>query len=130
MASIIAILVPIVRVRLSGEDVRIQDVAYVGASGLVGEVIERDLEGAVIQVYEETEGLRLGEEVLFTGEMLSAELGPGLLGSIYDGIQRPLELAGTQMQQGLRLEPPDKEKLRNFGPTVQDGDSLKAGETA
>ncbi|MGB6018647.1 MAG: hypothetical protein WBF77_03530, partial [Sulfurimonadaceae bacterium] len=99
MASIISILGPIVKVRLSGENVRIQDVAYVGDSGLVGEVIERDLEGAVIQVYEETEGLKLGEGVLFTAEMLSAELGPGLLGSIYDGIQRPLEQAGTQMQK-------------------------------
>ncbi len=127
MASIISIFGPIVKVRLSSENVRIQDVAYVGESGLVGEVIERMPEGAVIQVYEETEGLRLGERVLFTGEMLSAELGPGLLGSIYDGIQRPLEQVGPRMQKGLRLDSLDKEKLWHFVPAVKIGEILKAG---
>ncbi len=128
MASIISILGPIVKVRLSGENVRIQDVAYVGEGGLVGEVIERDLESAVVQVYEETEGLKLGESVHFTSEMLSAELGPGLLGAIYDGIQRPLELAGARMERGLRLAPLDKEKAWYFVPKVRVGEKLKAGD--
>ncbi len=128
MASIISILGPIVKVRLNSESVRIQDVAYVGEAGLVGEVIERDMKSAMVQVYEETEGLTLGEKVLFSGEMLSAVLGPGLLGSIYDGIQRPLELAGTQMQKGLKLEPLDREKLWHFVPNVQTGTTLKAGD--
>ena len=79
MAGIISISGPIVKVSIGNESVRIQDVVYVGALGLIGEVIERDKQSAVVQVYEETEGLMLGEEVVFTGEMLSAELGPGLL---------------------------------------------------
>lgn len=128
MASIISILGPIVKVRINNESVRIQDVAYVGEVGLVGEVIEREMEYAMIQIYEETEGLTLGEKVLFSGEMLSAVLGPGLLGSIYDGIQRPLELVGTQMQKGLKLEPLDREQLWHFTPAVKIGDEVKAGE--
>ncbi|MEA3418745.1 MAG: V-type ATP synthase subunit A [Campylobacterota bacterium] len=130
MASIVSISGPIVRARLHGESVRIQDVAYVGEAGLTGEVIERDLESALIQVYEETEGLKLNEKVTFTGKMLSAELGPGLLGSIYDGIQRPLDLVGTRMQKGLKLDPLDREKQWHFSPSVKVGERLEAGETA
>ncbi len=127
MAEIISISGPIVKVNLDGESVRIQDVVYVGESGLIGEVIERDQENVVVQVYEETEGLKLGEKVVFTGEMLSAQLGPGLLGSIYDGIQRPLDLLGLQMQKGVKLNSLDKEKLWHFTPSVKIGDSVKAG---
>jgi len=72
MAKIISISGPIVKVGIENESVRIQDVAYVGEAGLIGEVIERDTRSAMVQVYEETEGLKLGEKVLFTGEMLSA----------------------------------------------------------
>jgi len=128
MAGIISISGPIVKVSIEGESVRIQDVAYVGEAGLIGEVIERDTKSAMVQVYEETEGLKLGEKVVFTGEMLSALLGPGLLGSIYDGIQRPLKLVGTQMQKGLKLDPLDREKLWHFIPSVNEGQELKAGE--
>jgi len=128
MAKIISISGPIVKVGIEGENVRIQDVAYVGEVGLIGEVIERDIQTAMVQVYEETEGLRLDENVTFTGEMLSALLGPGLLGAIYDGIQRPLKLVGTQMQKGLKLDPLDREKLWHFIPSVKAGEKLKAGE--
>ena len=128
MAGIISISGPIVKVGIEGESVRIQDVAYVGEAGLIGEVIERDIQSAMVQVYEETEGLKLGEKVTFTGEMLSALLGPGLLGSIYDGIQRPLKLIGTQMQKGLKLDPLNREKLWHFIPSVKEGEELKAGE--
>jgi len=128
MAGIISISGPIVKVGIEGESVRIQDVAYVGETGLIGEVIERDTQSAMVQVYEETEGLKLGEKVVFTGEMLSALLGPGLLGSIYDGIQRPLKLVGTQMEKGLKLDPLDRKKLWNFIPSVKEGEELKAGE--
>jgi len=127
MAGIISISGPIVKVSIGNESVRIQDVVYVGALGLIGEVIERDKQSAVVQVYEETEGLMLGEEVVFTGEMLSAELGPGLLGSIYDGIQRPLDLLGRQMQKGVKLDSLDKEKLWHFVPSVKIGDSVTTG---
>ena len=128
MARIISISGPIVKVELEGEVVRIQDVAYVGDAGLTGEVTQRDRKSALIQVYEETEGLRLGETVAFTGEMLSALLGPGLLGSIYDGIQRPLRLAGTRMQKGLKLDPLDRERRWLFVPAVKGGDKIKPGE--
>ncbi len=128
MAGIISISGSIVKVSIEGESVRIQDVAYVGEAGLIGEVIERDTKSAMVQVYEETEGLKLGEKVIFTGEMLSALLGPGLLGSIYDGIQRPLKLVGTQMQKGLKLDPLDREKLWHFIPSVKEGEELRAGE--
>ena len=128
MAGIISISGPIVKVSIKGESVRIQDVAYVGEAGLIGEVIERDTKSAMVQVYEETEGVKLGEKVVFTGQMLSALLGPGLLGSIYDGIQRPLKLVGTQMQKGLKLDPLDRKKLWHFIPSVQEDQELKAGE--
>ena len=128
MAGIISISGPIVKVGIEGESVRIQDVAYVGEAGLIGEVIERDKKSAMVQVYEETEGLKLGEKVIFTGQMLSALLGPGLLGSIYDGIQRPLKLVGTQMQKGLKLDPLDREKLWHFIPSVKVAEKLQSGE--
>ncbi len=127
MAAIISIAGPIVKVSIGDESVRIQDVVYVGESGLIGEIIERDKLSAVVQVYEETEGLKLGEKVIFTGEMLSAQLGPGLLGAIYDGIQRPLDLLGTQMQKGVKLDSLDQEKLWHFVPSVKVGESVKAG---
>ncbi len=129
MAKIISISGPIVKVVLEGEIVRIQDVAYVGNAGLIGEVTQRDRESTLIQVYEETEGLRLGETVTFTGEMLSALLGPGLLGSIYDGIQRPLSRVGTHMQKGLKLDPLDTEEKWLFVPVAKEGEKLEAGET-
>ncbi|NOR58653.1 MAG: V-type ATP synthase subunit A, partial [Sulfurimonas sp.] len=128
MASITYISGPIVKARLQGENVCMQDVAYVGEVGLVGEIIERGKDEAVIQVYEDTDGLKLGENVLFTQEMLSADLGPGLLGSIYDGIQRPLEQIGTHMHKGLKLDPLDKKKRWHFIPAVNVGDQLEEGE--
>jgi V/A-type H+-transporting ATPase subunit A len=128
MSKITSISGPIVKVDIEGENVRIQDVAYVGEAGLIGEVIERKIGSAIVQVYEETEGLMLGEEVVFTGEMLSALLGPGLLGSIYDGIQRPLNLVGTRMQKGLKLDALDKESKWYFIPSIKMGDKCKQGE--
>jgi len=128
MASIIYISGPIVKASLDGEDVRMQDVVYVGEAGLVGEVIECELDKAVIQVYEETEGLKLGEKVVFTTEMLSAELGPGLIGSIYDGIQRPLEQIGSHMQKGLKLDSLDRKKQWSFTPKIEIGQELESGE--
>ena len=127
MAKIVSISGPIIKARLDDECVSIQDVAYVGEARLTGEVIERDLDTAIIQVYEETEGLKLNEKVEFSGEMLTAMLGPGLLGSIYDGIQRPLVLAGAQIEKGLKLDPLDKEKKWFFKPAVKLNDALEEG---
>ena len=128
MASIVYISGPIVQVGLNGEDVRMQDVVYVGEAGLIGEVIECEQEKVTVQVYEDTEGLKLGAKVIFTTNMLSAELGPGLLGSIYDGIQRPLEKIGSKMQKGLKLDSLDRKKEWSFTPRVIVGKNLESGE--
>ena len=69
---------------------RMHDVVRLGEAGLIGEIIRLDGEAATIQVYEETSGLRVGDEAVTTGGPMLAELGPGLLGSIFDGLQRPL----------------------------------------
>ena len=85
---------------------RMYDVVRVGNSKLIGEVIELQGDTASIQVYEETSGLGPGEPVVSTGVPLSVELGPGLMGSIYDGIQRPLdaieELSGSFISRALK----------------------------
>src|SRR3989338_10641273 len=73
------------------KDARMYDVVKVGKEKLIGEIIKLNHDRATIQVYEETSGLRPGEEVANTGMPLTVELGPGLLESIYDGIQRPLK---------------------------------------
>ena len=72
-------------------DVKVYDVVKVGEDELIGEVIELRRDRASIQVYEETSGLGVGDKVVSTGEPLSVELAPGIIGGIYDGIQRPLE---------------------------------------
>ena len=69
---------------------KMYDVVKVGKAKLIGEIIQLDKEKAIIQVYEDTSGVRPGEPVASTGKPLSVELGPGLLSNIYDGIQRPL----------------------------------------
>jgi len=117
---------PLVQARLpgiaNGEQVR------VGEPGLTGEVIGLDGERALIQVYESTEMLRPGEEVIPLGYPLSAELGPGLLGGIFDGVQRPLraimESAGEHIPRGLELPALDRKKVWNFTPEAD----LRAGQ--
>ena len=84
-------------VTATGIDAKMYDVVRVGDEGLMGEVIELHGEKAVIQVYEDTSGIRPGEPVENTGETLSVALGPGLLTQIYDGIQRPLEALEEKM---------------------------------
>ena len=95
-------------------EARMFDIVRVSGKNLLGEVIELRGEEASIQVYEETGGLKIGEPVICTGEPLSVELGPGLMSSIYDGIQRPLdkirEKAGDYITRGLHLPGLDREK--------------------
>ncbi|MBQ6092105.1 MAG: V-type ATP synthase subunit A, partial [Clostridia bacterium] len=83
------------------------DVVRVSEQRLIGEIIEMRGDRASIQVYEETSGLRTGEQVETTGEPLSVELGPGLIGAIFDGIQRPLEeimrLTGNNLTRGIEV---------------------------
>ncbi|MHA1636477.1 MAG: V-type ATP synthase subunit A [Candidatus Thorarchaeota archaeon] len=120
-------------VKCSGlPSVRMYEVVRVGSEKLIGEVIEVGDTEFTAQVYEETSGLAPGEPVVATGDALSVELGPGLLGSIYDGIQRPLpelrELSGDFIARGLTVEGLDKEKKWEFTPTVKVGGQVIPGD--
>lgn len=96
---------------------RMFDVVRVGNNKVIGEIIELKGNTASIQVYEETSGLGPGEPVVSTGVPLSVELGPGLIGSIYDGIQRPLnvlaEMAGDYISRGLEAPGLDREDRKS-----------------
>lgn len=113
-------------------DANMFDVVRVSNQRLIGEIIEMHGDRASIQVYEETSGLGPGEPVESIGEPMSVELGPGLIGSIFDGIQRPLDdimkLSGNNLTRGVEV-PPLKRALRwNFEPTVKIGDEVIGGD--
>ncbi len=132
MGEIIEINGPIVTIRQpgiqNGEQVRI------GEMGLIAEVIHLRQENALVQVYESTESLRPGEQVTGLGYPLSVELGPGLLGQIFDGVQRPLnkimQLSGQNITRGLQVEALDREKKWHFIPheNILVGHRVTAGE--
>ncbi|MEG0829277.1 MAG: V-type ATP synthase subunit A [Anaerovoracaceae bacterium] len=108
------------------------DVVRVGDMGLIGEIIEMRQDKASIQVYEETAGLKTGDKVVSTKEPLSAELGPGILEMIFDGIQRPLEIirekTGSNIARGVEVTALDHDKEWDFKPTVKVGDGVVAGD--
>ncbi|MBO4385028.1 MAG: V-type ATP synthase subunit A [Clostridia bacterium] len=114
------------------KDVQMFDVVQVSDKRLIGEIIELRGDRASVQVYEETGGIGPGEPVYFTGAPLSVELGPGLIESIYDGIQRPLtalfEQAGTRITRGIYAPALDREKLWEFVPTAGAGKELTGGD--
>jgi len=114
-----------------GLQARMYDVAKVGKEGLMGEVIEIADDKTIIQVYEDTSGLRPGEPVENTGMPLSVELGPGLLTSIYDGIQRPLPVLqgkmGDYIERGVMASGLSHEKKWQFTPTVKAGEKVSGG---
>ncbi len=111
---------------------RMFDLVRVGVEGLMGEIIEMRGERASIQVYEETEGLGPGDPVVPTGEPLSVELGPGMLGTVYDGVQRPLYAleaqAGSFLARGVTAPGLDREKVWEFAATVSAGARVSAGD--
>ena len=113
-------------------DANMFDVVRVSSQRLIGEIIEIHGGDASIQVYEETSGLGPGEPVESTGEPMSVELGPGLIGSIYDGIQRPLDaimrMAGNSLQRGVEAPALNREKVWEFVPTVQAGAKVTGGD--
>ncbi|MFQ5913368.1 MAG: V-type ATP synthase subunit A [Nitrospinota bacterium] len=113
-------------------NVHMYDVVRVGQSRLVGEVIEMEGESAVIQVYEETAGLFPGEPVESTGLPLSVDLGPGLIGGIYDGIQRPLDAVrarvGDFVVRGVEEPALSREKSWEFVPRVEQGSVVQTGD--
>lgn len=111
---------------------RMYDVVHVGKQHLVGEIVELEEDTASIQVYEETAGLIPGQKVISTGEPLSLELGPGMLNTIYDGIQRPLEVirdkSGAFIERGVQVDSLDREKKWEFTPTVEAGAKVVGGD--
>ncbi|GFP37970.1 V/A-type H+/Na+-transporting ATPase subunit A, partial [Candidatus Hakubella thermalkaliphila] len=111
---------------------KMYDVVEVGESRLIGEIIELRHGLASIQVYEETAGLGPEDPVYSTGEPLCVELGPGLISSIYDGVQRPLDilrnLMGDFVVRGADAPAIDREKKWVFEPTVKAGDQVVAGD--
>src|SRR5574344_1401201 len=114
--------------------VSLNEVGYVKVEGtsLKGEVIRIRGNTAQMQIYEMTKGISTDCAVEFTGDLLSVELGPGLLGQIYDGLQNPLPLlaqkSGYFLERGVYLPALDEEKKWTFTPTVKEGDTLYAGE--
>ncbi|MBQ1915922.1 MAG: V-type ATP synthase subunit A [Lachnospiraceae bacterium] len=109
------------------------DVVRVSKQRLIGEIIEMHGDQASIQVYEETSGLGPGEPVESTGEPMSVELGPGLIGNIYDGIERPLEeimevTHSNNLQRGVEVPALPRDKVWHFVPTAKAGDEVKAGD--
>ncbi|MRS12339.1 MAG: V-type ATP synthase subunit A [Actinobacteria bacterium] len=108
------------------------DLVRVGDEGLMGEIIEMRGDRASIQVYEETEGLGPGDPVEGTGAPLSVELGPGMLGAVYDGVQRPLDVleaqAGSFLKRGVTAPGLDREKRWEFVPVVAAGAQVSAGD--
>ena len=133
LGKVISINGNLVSVEFEGR-VSMNEICYVKVDGtaLKSEVIRIRGNVAQIQVYEMTGGIGYGDEVVFTGEMLSAQLGPGLLGQIYDGLQNPLpvlaEQAGWFLERGNYADGLDAEKKWEFTPTAKVGDTLRAGE--
>ena len=111
---------------------KMYDMVKIGSLGLIGEIIELKEDRAYIQVYEDTTGVGPGEPVRLTGRPLSVELGPGLLGSIYDGIQRPLDgiraKTGDFVARGVELPSLDRARAWEFKPAVKAGDEVGVGD--
>ena len=112
-------------------DAQMLELVRVGESKLVGEIIKLAGESAVIQVYEDTTGVAPLDNIYGTGMPLSLELGPGLIGTIYDGIQRPLEelysLSGQYIERGISAESLSREKVWNFSPELLPGALIRGG---
>ncbi|MBR4245120.1 MAG: V-type ATP synthase subunit A [Candidatus Methanomethylophilaceae archaeon] len=119
-------------VTATGISPKMYDVVHVGNEKLMGEVIKIVGEYSIIQVYEDTDNVKPGEPVTNTGKPLSVELGPGLLESVYDGIQRPLpvlrEKMGDFIYRGVSAPGLDHEKKWDFVPTVKEGDEVSQGQ--
>ncbi len=116
------------------EKAKMLDLVEVGDQHLVGEIVKLEGDRAVMQVYEDTTGLTPGTNIYSAGVPLSVDLGPGLLGTIYDGIQRPLEVirdsSDQYIQRGIHVSALDKERKWKFTPALKKGDEVRGGETA
>ena len=121
---------PAVRADGMGE-AKMYETVEVGEDKLIGEIIRLTGEVAFIQVYEPTSGVRPGEPVIGTGQPLSVTLGPGMMGTIYDGLQRPLDKiaakAGAFITRGVKVSPVPLDKKWSFTPLVKKGDTIDGG---
>ena len=131
IGKVIRIAGPVIRA-VGLERVRLYEVVHVGELGLIGEVIRLAGNVTTIQVYEDTSGIRVGEPVRSTGLPLVAHLGPGLLGQVYDGLQRPLEtladMSGEFIRRGEYASPLHEERRWQFTPRVSSGDLVGPGD--
>ncbi len=122
---------PVVRVT-GGRSLQKMSLVYVGDLGLVGEVVSIDGDEAVVQIYEDSEGLSAGQKVEATGRPLSVLLGPGMIGSTYDGIARPLSaietMAGPFITRGIRLDAVDETRQWDVTVDIHEGDTLTGGQ--
>src|SRR3989344_4941587 len=111
---------------------QINEVVKVGGQELMGEIIALKGDRASIQVYEDTSGLKPGDKIVGTGAPLQVELGPGLLTSVFDGIQRPLDKikakTGTFITRGIQVPSLDRRKQWDFKALVKNGDAVHAGD--
>lgn len=111
---------------------KMYDIVRVGHEKLVGEIIRLDGDTCFIQVYEDTNGLKVGEPVVTTGLPLALELGPGLLNGIFDGILRPLDkiqaVSGIFISRGIEVSSLDRTRKWDFTPIKKVGDEVKGGD--
>ncbi|GAA0782898.1 V-type ATP synthase subunit A [Hathewaya limosa] len=132
IGKVIKVSGPLV-VAMDMDEANVYDVVKVGDKGLIGEIIEMRGDKASIQVYEETSGIGPGDPVVSTGEPLSVELGPGLIESMFDGIQRPLDLfmeaaKSAFLTKGVSVKALNRAKKWSFNPTVKVGDKVSSGD--
>ncbi len=124
----------LVTVEVQGNPIRKNEVGYicVGEERLMAEVLRIQGDMADMQVFEDTRGIQIGDRVEMTGELLSVTLGPGMLGQVFDGLQKPLELIAREhgffLPRGVDAPPLDEAKKWNFTPTASIGDKLVAGQ--
>ncbi|GAI45599.1 unnamed protein product, partial [marine sediment metagenome] len=111
---------------------QVYEIVEIGKEGIVGEIIGLEGNKAIVQAHEDTLGLKIGEEVRGTGKILSAELGPGLVASIYDGLQKSLltliENTGSFIRRGAKASALPRDKKWQFTPTVKVGDAVSEGD--
>lgn len=122
---------PVIHVR-GVTDAMMMELVFVGEARLVGEIVKLTGDRAIVQVYEDTTGIRPTEDVYGSGMPLSVELGPGLIGTIYDGIQRPLEhirdLTDQFIARGIQVPALDREARFQFMPALEAGTEVAGGE--
>ena len=131
MNTIYAINGPVVKVK-DTKDFSMREMVYVGEKKLIGEVIGVSDDFTIIQVYENTAGLKVGEAVMTTGMPMCATLGPGIISNIFDGIERPprdmKNISGSFVTEGSAIPSLDEERLFDVTMTVKVGDKVTAGQ--